>query len=108
MPAMQKKVSHHHVRLLAFYRICEKCIIDSIVPCFSSIVGVWQFKFASECVAEVAARTLTAEAPSYATIMELDKKVREFPLPEDSLNSRSDFSTAFQRCVLEHIRETSK
>ena len=24
---------------------------------------------------------LTAEAPSYATIMELDRKVREFPVP---------------------------
>lgn len=27
-------------------------------------------------------RTLTAEAPTYATIMELDRKVREFPLPD--------------------------
>ncbi|KAH7909940.1 fungal-specific transcription factor domain-containing protein [Hygrophoropsis aurantiaca] len=42
----------------------------------------WGFRFASECVAEVAVRTLTAEAPSYATIMELDRKVREFPIPE--------------------------
>ena len=72
-----------------------------------STVGLWQFKFASECVADVAARTLTAEAPSYATIMELDKKVREFPLPEGSLNTPTDFSSTFQKCVLEHIRETS-
>ncbi|KIK69750.1 hypothetical protein GYMLUDRAFT_521243 [Collybiopsis luxurians FD-317 M1] len=43
---------------------------------------IWQFRFASECVAEVISRTLTAEAPTYATIMELDRKVREFPLPE--------------------------
>ncbi|KAF9224214.1 hypothetical protein BS17DRAFT_780653 [Gyrodon lividus] len=42
----------------------------------------WGFRFASECVADVAARTLTAEAPGYATIVELDRKVREFPIPE--------------------------
>jgi hypothetical protein len=76
---------------------------------FASLsVGIWQFKFAAECVADVAARTLTAEAPTYATIMELDKKVREFPLPEGSLTSSTEFSSAFQRCILEHIRETSK
>lgn len=67
---------------------------------------IWQFRFASECVADVAARTLTAEAPSYATIMELDKKVREFPLPGGSLSLPNDFSTSFQKCVLEHIRES--
>ncbi|KAL0954257.1 hypothetical protein HGRIS_005385 [Hohenbuehelia grisea] len=75
----------------------------------------WQFRFAAECVADVAARTLTAEAPSYATIMELDRKVREFslpPLPDRSASSSGasakslEFSVAFQRCVLDHIRET--
>ncbi|KAJ3798734.1 fungal-specific transcription factor domain-containing protein [Lentinula aff. detonsa] len=47
---------------------------------------IWQFRFASECVAEVVSRTLTAETPTYATIMELDRKVREFPLPEDFMD----------------------
>ncbi|KAI9571978.1 fungal-specific transcription factor domain-containing protein [Boletus coccyginus] len=42
----------------------------------------WGYRFAAECMAEVAARTLTTEIPSYATIMELDRKVREFPIPE--------------------------
>ncbi|KAH0836884.1 hypothetical protein J3R83DRAFT_8685 [Lanmaoa asiatica] len=45
-------------------------------------VELWGYRFAVECVAEVAARTLIAEIPSYATIMELDRKVREFPIPE--------------------------
>ncbi|KAF8827844.1 hypothetical protein HHX47_DHR4000927 [Lentinula edodes] len=43
---------------------------------------IWQFRFASECLAEVVSRTLLAEAPTYTTIMELDRMVREFPLPE--------------------------
>lgn len=59
-------------------------------------------------MADVTARTLTAEAPSYATIMELDKKVREFPLPEgmDGPSAEEDLAGSFQRCVLDHIRET--
>jgi hypothetical protein len=47
-----------------------------------SAAETWNYRFAAECVAEVAARTLTAEISSYATIMELDRKVREFPIPE--------------------------
>ncbi|KAE9408894.1 hypothetical protein BT96DRAFT_932215 [Gymnopus androsaceus JB14] len=54
---------------------------------------IWQFRFASECVAEVISRTLTAEAPTYATIMELDRKVREFPLP-DGFTDRGAGSSA--------------
>ncbi|KAJ3931991.1 MAG: fungal-specific transcription factor domain-containing protein [Lentinula lateritia] len=48
----------------------------------STKVEIWQFRFASECLAEVVSRTLLAEAPTYTTIMELDRMVREFPLPE--------------------------
>ncbi|KAJ4482356.1 fungal-specific transcription factor domain-containing protein [Lentinula aciculospora] len=71
---------------------------------------IWQFRFASECLAEVVSRTLTAEAPSYTTIMELDRKVREFPLPDGFVDrgagSNSDMSLSFMNCVLDHIRET--
>lgn len=60
-------------------------------------------------MADVTARTLTAEAPSYATIMDLDRKVREFPLPEGMSTAPSDdLAASFQRCVLEHIRETGE
>lgn len=57
-------------------------------------------------MAEVTSRILTAEAPSYTTIMELDRKVREFPLPEGISSSPDDLAGSFQKCVLEHIRET--
>ncbi|KNZ78888.1 hypothetical protein J132_09134 [Termitomyces sp. J132] len=79
----------------------------------SSEVSIWQCRFAAECVAEVTSRTLTAEAPTYATIIELDKKVREFPLPEGikvqggtTRGGGEDLAGSFQRCVLDHIRET--
>ncbi|KAF8798672.1 hypothetical protein BYT27DRAFT_7203268 [Phlegmacium glaucopus] len=73
---------------------------------FGSSFEIWQYRFAAECVSEVTARILTAEAPSYATIMELDRKVREFPLPEGVSSSSDDLAGSFQKCVLEHIRET--
>ncbi|KAJ7848323.1 fungal-specific transcription factor domain-containing protein [Mycena leptocephala] len=69
-------------------------------------VDVWQFRFAAECVAEVTARTLTAEAPSYATIMELDRKVREFPPPPPPVPAPDDVGASLQDSVLGHTRET--
>lgn len=74
---------------------------------YSPLVEVWQCRFAAECVADVTARTLTAEAPSYQTIMDLDRKVRDYPLPEGLSNApKNDIGASFQRCVLEHIQET--
>ncbi|KAG1853633.1 hypothetical protein F4604DRAFT_1512317, partial [Suillus subluteus] len=45
------------------------------------IVVLWG-KYAAECVAEVATRTSTAAASTYAVIMEIDHKVCEFPIPD--------------------------
>ncbi|KAF7377431.1 Zn(2)-C6 fungal-type domain-containing protein [Mycena sanguinolenta] len=70
------------------------------------VYELWAFRFAAQCVAEVTARTLTAEAPSYATIMELDRKVREFPLPAFDEGAPDDVGANLQRCVLEHAKET--
>jgi len=36
--------------------------------------------YVAECVAEVATRIFTADAPSYAVIIEIDRNVREFPI----------------------------
>ena len=63
---------------------------------------------------EVASKTLTADPPSYATIMELDRKVREFSLVDDTLPVASahpiieNFSLAKYRCIIDHIREMCK
>ncbi|KAI6018882.1 hypothetical protein EDC04DRAFT_2941588 [Pisolithus marmoratus] len=45
----------------------------------------WVFRFASDCVADVAARTLTSNPPNYSTILELDHKVRDFPVTEAAI-----------------------
>jgi hypothetical protein len=68
------------------------CFVSArrLVPSFKTLpfcdfaVGTWHFRFAYECVSEVAVRTLAAKAPSYAAIIELDRKVRDFPIPGPS------------------------
>ncbi|KAG1774346.1 fungal-specific transcription factor domain-containing protein [Suillus placidus] len=77
----------------------------------------WCIRYAAECVAEVATRTLTAEAPSYAVIMEIDRKVREFPFPDVAASASGtspppiteeppSHIKSMGRLVLSHSRET--
>ncbi|KAG1738523.1 fungal-specific transcription factor domain-containing protein [Suillus lakei] len=83
--------------------------------------ALWGMRYAAECVAEVATRTLTAEAPSYAVIMEIDRKVREFPIPDPAALIASSASgvspppiteeplshaESMGRLVMSHSRET--
>ena len=56
----------------------------------------WAMRFARECVTEVSARTLTTDSPSYSIIMELDRKVRGFSIPEPA----ADFVTAASGTLL--------
>jgi len=53
-----------------------KCKLLSI-----TLVSRWKFEFTKEVFAVIAERTTTAEAPSYQTILELDRKMREKVLP---------------------------
>lgn len=65
---------------------------------------------------------MTAEIPTYATIMELDRKVREFPISEDAENVATSLispiptnpfegvslSDSMGRFVMANAREVSK
>ncbi|KIK95062.1 hypothetical protein PAXRUDRAFT_827363 [Paxillus rubicundulus Ve08.2h10] len=64
--------------------------------------GTWHFRFAYECVAEVAVRTLAAEAPSYTTIMELDHKIRKFPIPGPSAQLVTSPASPMLSTINEH------
>ena len=68
---------------------------------------------------EVASKTLTAETPPYEVIMDLDRKVREFPIPPDAAALQEDMETppdseppplqeSMIRFVLAHSREVSE
>jgi hypothetical protein len=83
------------------------------------IVASWCVKYAADCVTEVATRTLTAEAPNYAVIMEIDRKVREYPFPDVGAPasgtspppiSEEPLSVAklMGRLVMSHSKETRK
>ncbi|CCM02638.1 uncharacterized protein FIBRA_04742 [Fibroporia radiculosa] len=73
-------------------------------------------RFAYDCVAEVVAKTLTPEPPSYETIMELDRRVRDVQIsPEaialvEGLDSPDDIDpppvfTSMESFVKSHSRE---
>lgn len=76
----------------------------------------WAPRFSLHIVAEVAERALAAEPPSYATITELDRKVREFPVPPDvvavveEIKAPEDeeplpLSVSMGKMVMSHCRE---
>lgn len=94
--------------------------VPSRVPAVSSADqradDSWAPRFALNCVAEVASRALAAEPPSYAVIMELDQKVREFPVPSDIVAVVEEIppadeeqplplSHSFGQMVMSHCRE---
>ncbi|KJA29960.1 hypothetical protein HYPSUDRAFT_210788 [Hypholoma sublateritium FD-334 SS-4] len=64
----------------------------------NTLVGYyrWKYEFAKDVFASVIELTLTAEAPSYQTILDLDKRVREktfFPHLNAFINPEDDQST---------------
>ncbi|TDL15877.1 hypothetical protein BD410DRAFT_777607 [Rickenella mellea] len=68
--------------------------------------GSWFFRFSCDCVAKVAEKTLVAQVPSYATILELDRLVRDFPIPEWPENLPRDTPSMIMiHNVLGHMRE---
>ena len=92
---------------------CKHCLIRYIECEFNRvlIVGSLALRFTTECVVEVASKILTADPPSYATIMELDRKVREYSVSDDALpvtSTHLNLALSRYRCILEHIREMCK
>lgn len=80
---------------------------------FFPIVWAWKYHFSKEIFASVVEMTLSATAPSYDTILELDRKVRERIIPP-SLNvffSKDDGycspSTYMRGCLLSQFRSVT-
>ncbi|KAF7974586.1 hypothetical protein HWV62_11856 [Athelia sp. TMB] len=44
-------------------------------------VGVWSYRFTLECLLPVAKAVLASQPPTYRTILDLDKRIREFHIP---------------------------
>ena len=45
-------------------------------------VAAWKARWAKECLSSVVMGTLTAETPKYASILELDRRIRDLSLPK--------------------------
>jgi hypothetical protein len=45
-------------------------------------VGNWSSRFTKECLAPIIEATQAVHPPDYQTILELDRKIRQFPVPE--------------------------
>ena len=71
----------------------------------------WKYEFIKEIFAEVAETILTAQSPPYRAILELDRKVREKPLPNHFRNflgsEECSPSVYTQKCMLWHYRAIS-
>jgi len=58
-----------------------------LTPLTPGIVSVWMFRFSNEVVSEIVTRTLGATPPRYHTIKELDRKIRDFLLPPQTVEA---------------------
>ena len=75
------------------------------------LVYRWKFEFMKDIFVPVAEAILTPQTPQYQAILELDRKVREKPLPIHFRNflgsEECSPSVYIQKCMLWHYRATS-
>ncbi|KAH8825667.1 fungal-specific transcription factor domain-containing protein [Flagelloscypha sp. PMI_526] len=64
----------------------------------------WQYLFARDCVAETVSQACASRIPTYESIMELDKKVREYPLPDLSASGLPETVIRFQKGICSYAR----
>ncbi len=65
---------------------CESTLLGrscvSLTP--TMVVPAWKARWGKECVSPVVMGTLTAQAPKYSAILELDRRIRDVSLPKYS------------------------
>ena len=50
--------------------------------CFPQTVHWWKHRYASECMHSVYDQAFGAKMPTYSTVLQLDRKLRAFPVPQ--------------------------
>ncbi|KIJ42345.1 hypothetical protein M422DRAFT_208868 [Sphaerobolus stellatus SS14] len=76
---------------------------------------IWKYVYRRECLIPVVEQAFAAKSPSYATILRLDRMVREFEIPKslqlgtpgDPTQKNSSLSLSMQRYMLFCEKETS-
>lgn len=82
-------------------------------------VHAWKHRFASECMSVVHDQAFGAKTPTYATVLQLDRKLRAFPVPSNlqvagfgnssppESHHQESVSLILQRHIVLAIREMS-
>ncbi|KAH8801829.1 fungal-specific transcription factor domain-containing protein, partial [Flagelloscypha sp. PMI_526] len=64
----------------------------------------WQYLFARDCVAKTVSQACASRFLTYESLIELDKKVREYPLPDLSASGLPETVMRFQKGICSHSR----
>lgn len=70
---MKTRLMHHLV--VSFVQLESFCVLKLLVDC------EWKYSFARDIMSVILEKTVTAVPPTYETILELDRLVREKSLP---------------------------
>lgn len=110
MPFLDDKSDEHS---------CELLLVQPFHQTNIFLVNVWKHRFASECMSLLHDQAFGAKTPSYATVLQLDRKLRAFPVPPllqvegfgtleaNHGNYPESVMLTLQRHIVLAIRETS-
>jgi hypothetical protein len=93
--------------------VCFPVIFAKFTNC-SLLDYRWKYEFVKDIVSDILEQTLTAEAPQYKTILDLDRKIREKVLPPhlnvfmNPEEERFTPSVYMRSCILGQFRAVSR
>ncbi|KZT69217.1 hypothetical protein DAEQUDRAFT_268089 [Daedalea quercina L-15889] len=100
------------------YVDCQAAQVQDLIEKedMDSVFEEFFMRFSYECVSVVAMKTLAVEPPTYETIMELDRHVRDFPIPPEAVVALEDLApppdtepptvvNSMEMMVMSHSRE---
>lgn len=137
------RISHHHhsVGLLVVRRCSTWRTSTARCPIIAMVIGIrvcaaicrkspltnrwravhaWKHRFTSECMSVVVDQAFGAKSPSYSTVLQLDRKLRAFPVPPNlqiagfgsatstESHHQENVMLVLQRHIVLAIREMSK
>ena len=57
------------------------CLLLTTPPPVYPVHTIWKYQYRSQCLVPVVEEAFGAKSPSYATILKLDRKIRDFEIP---------------------------
>lgn len=83
-------------------------IVDIYSAATRRTVGIWGFKASQECLIPLVRLVLAAKPPTYESVMELDRKIRDLAMPRAEMQGQTDRTAISMRnFVRSHYQELS-